>query len=80
MWEQDKGFVAWLDQEGLGTDESPLDDEALDLMYRAWKASAAQLKKAADYIMLAPESEDARDYTLGAIDLARELAAQEGRP
>lgn len=45
MWEDDEEFVAWLDDEGLGTDESPLDDDVLDLMYRAWlagKESAAE--------------------------------------
>ena len=38
MWESDKKFVAWLDREGLGTDEIPLGDDELGLMYRAWLA------------------------------------------
>jgi len=38
-WEQDEDFVAWLDDENLGTADSPLDDETLDLMYRAWLAA-----------------------------------------
>lgn len=39
LWSNDKDFNAWLDQEGLGTDDCPLDDETLDLMYQAWTAS-----------------------------------------
>jgi len=38
-WEQDEDFVAWLDDENLGTADSPLDDETLNLMYRAWLAA-----------------------------------------
>lgn len=38
MWNADKEFVAWLDDEELGTDKTPLDDDTLDLMYRAWRA------------------------------------------
>jgi hypothetical protein len=35
-WKQDEDFVAWLDDENLGTTDNPLDDETLVLMYRAW--------------------------------------------
>jgi len=38
MWESDEEFTAWLDEEDLGTDAWPLDDEVLELMYRAWLA------------------------------------------
>lgn len=38
MWNQDDDFTAWLDEEDLGTDDEPLDDHVLDMMYRAWLA------------------------------------------
>lgn len=39
MWNDDEDFVRWLDSEGLGTDDNPLDDETIDLMYQAWLAA-----------------------------------------
>jgi len=33
IWQQDTEFVAWLDAEGLGTDEEPLHEETLDPRY-----------------------------------------------
>jgi len=38
MWDADHDFLDWLDREGYGTDENPISDEVLDLMYEAWKA------------------------------------------
>jgi hypothetical protein len=38
IWEDDQAFVDWLDDEELGTDEEPLDDDTIDLMYLAWTA------------------------------------------
>lgn len=38
-WEQNQEFVAWLDAEGLGTEDEPLHEETLDLMHQAWVAS-----------------------------------------
>lgn len=38
MWNQDLDFLSWLDDEELGTDENPLDDDTLELMYQAWTA------------------------------------------
>jgi hypothetical protein len=46
MWQYDHDFVDWLDSESLGTDENPLDDDLLDLMYRAWKAAILSTNKA----------------------------------
>jgi len=38
LWEDDRDFTAWLDEKGFGTDGKPLDDDTLDLMYKAWEA------------------------------------------
>ncbi len=38
MWENDRDFVEWLDETELGTDDNPLDDDTLELMYQAWVA------------------------------------------
>jgi len=38
MWDSDENFLEWLDEEDLGTDDKPLDDHTLQLMYRAWVA------------------------------------------
>jgi len=37
-WELDSDFVAWLDKNGFGTDDRPLDDDTLNLMWAAWTA------------------------------------------
>jgi len=42
MWEHDEHFVAWLDEEELGTDENPLDDDTLELMYQAFVEGVCQ--------------------------------------
>ena len=38
-WSTDKAFNAWLDAEDLGTDNHPLHDEVLDLIYRGWQGA-----------------------------------------
>jgi len=38
MWEDDDGFVAWLDEQGYATDDNPLEDWVIDLMFEAWEA------------------------------------------
>jgi len=43
MWQNDPQFIVWLDEEGLGTDENPLDDDTLDLMFQAWRAGRLRL-------------------------------------
>jgi hypothetical protein len=44
-WEDDDDFVEWLDDEDLGTNEYPLEDEVLELMYRAWSAARDALDR-----------------------------------
>jgi len=38
LWEDDEDFLDWLESEDLNDEDEPLDDEILDLMYRAWRA------------------------------------------
>ncbi len=38
MWQDDIEFNRWLDANGYGTDEFPIDDDILDLMYEAFVA------------------------------------------
>jgi hypothetical protein len=43
-WEHDEDFVAWLDDEDLGTIDNPLDDDVMELMYRAWLAALERMR------------------------------------
>lgn len=38
-WEDDEDFVQWLESEGYTEGEDALDDEVIELMYRAWLAA-----------------------------------------